>query len=181
MKRSLVGRVNAWRRRYLRTRSRTGNARSTSWIFKAIPAAPVCERARIAALPLQEIWSRLVLPCLVVFEHSRGGNGVIVISRQQITAFAMGMTLSVLERRPVYVISSRQRCLKDSWLGGRGTSQIREGPKGRMTPFSRPEPRRLRQVIPLGGRGDGHGRGAVVVGPLHPIQTTGRRCFRGRC
>lgn len=97
MKRSLIGRVNAWRRRYLRTRRRTGNARSTSWIFKAIPAAQVCERARIAALPLQEIWSRLVLPGLVVFEHSRGGNGIGVILRQQIAASALGMALSVLE------------------------------------------------------------------------------------
>ena len=97
MKRSLDGKMDAWRREYVRTRCCTGNARSTSWIFKAIPAVQVCERARIAALPLQEIWSRLVLPGLVVFEHSRGGNGIGVILRQQIAASALGMALSVLE------------------------------------------------------------------------------------
>jgi hypothetical protein len=52
MKRSLDGKMDAWRREYVRTRCCTGNARSTSWIFKAIPAVQVCERARIAALPL---------------------------------------------------------------------------------------------------------------------------------
>lgn len=70
--------------------------------------------------------------------------------------------------------------LKDFWLGGRGTSQIREGRKGRMTPFRWREPRRLRRGIPLDIGGDRHVRGAVVVGPLHPIQITGPRCFRGR-
>ena len=47
----------------------------------------------------------------------------------------MGNTLSVLSSRPVHVISSRQMCLKDFDPGGRETSQIREGPKGRMAPF----------------------------------------------
>ena len=104
-------------------------------VFKAIPAGQVCERARIAALPLHEIGSSLALPGLVVFQHGRGGNGVGVISEKQIDAAAMGNTLSVLSSRPVHVISSRQMCLKDFDPGGRETSQIREGPKGRMAPF----------------------------------------------
>jgi hypothetical protein len=83
------------------------------WIFKAIPAAQVCERARIAALPLQEIGSRLVLPGLVVFELGRGGNGVGVIRKEQIGVAAMGNTLSVRKGRPVHLISSRQMCLED--------------------------------------------------------------------
>lgn len=107
---------------------------------------------------LQEIGSRLVLPGLVVSEHCRSGNGVGVIRRLLLFAMGTCMTLSVLKCRAVHVIiSSRQRCLKDFWLGGRGTSQIREGPKGRMTPFRWREPRRLRRGIPLGRGGDRHG------------------------
>lgn len=76
----------------------------------------MCERARIAAraaLTLQEIGSRRVLPGLVVFELGRGGNGVGVIRKQQIGAAAMGNTLSVRRGRPVHLISSRQMCLED--------------------------------------------------------------------
>jgi hypothetical protein len=79
------------------TRDCAGHARSKSWIFKAIPAAQVCERARIATLPLHEIGSRLVLPGLMVFELGRGGNGAGVIRRQQIAASAMSNTLSALK------------------------------------------------------------------------------------
>jgi hypothetical protein len=51
------------------TTSCTGHARSKTSIFKAIPAAEVCERARIAALPLCEI----VLPsrCRVSWQLGR--------------------------------------------------------------------------------------------------------------
>jgi hypothetical protein len=104
-------------------------------VFKAIPAGQVCERARIAALPLHEIGSSLALPGLLVFQHGRGGNGVGVIREHKIDAVAMGNTLSVLSTRHVHVISSRQVCLKDFNPSGRETSQIREGPKGRMAPF----------------------------------------------
>ena len=160
MKRSLVGRVNAWRRRYLRTRRRTGNARSTSWILKAIPAAQVCERARIAAraaLTLQEIGSRLVLPGLVVFELGRGGNGVGVIKKTANWCCCHGQYTVRTQRKacPSYLFTAD--VFGGFLLDGPGTSQTREGPKGRMAPFCWPEPRRLCRVIPLGGGGDKHG------------------------
>jgi hypothetical protein len=98
---------------YLLRESAPGMLAQRPWIFKAIPAAQVCERARIAALPLQEIGSRLVLPGLVVFELGRGGNGVGVIRKEQIGVAAMGNTLSVRKGRLVHLISSRQMCLED--------------------------------------------------------------------
>lgn len=88
MKCSLVGRthrMDARRRRYLRGgyenlhRECSLKNRASS---RPSPAAQVCERARIAALPLHEIGSRLVpheLPGLVVFQHGRDGNGAGVI------------------------------------------------------------------------------------------------------
>lgn len=111
--------MDAWRRRYLRGGYENLHRECSlkkPWIFKAIPAAQVCERARIAAraaLTLQEIGSRLVLPGLVVSELGRGGNGVDVIREQQICAAAMGNTLSVRKGWPVHLISSRQSCLED--------------------------------------------------------------------
>lgn len=122
MKRSLPGRMrrmDAWRRRYLRgghenlhqecSLKNRGSSRPS-------PAAQVCERARIAALPLHEIGSRLVpheLPGLVVFQHGRDGNGVGVIREQQIGASAMGIALPVLIQHLVHLISSRQMYLED--------------------------------------------------------------------
>lgn len=122
MKRSLVGRMHrmdAWRGICFRGgyenlhRECSLKNRGSS---RPSPAAQVCERARIAALPLHEISSRLVpheLPGLVVFQHGRDGNGVGVIRKQKIGFSAMGIALSVLIQHRVHLISSRQMHLED--------------------------------------------------------------------
>lgn len=149
MKRSSVGRMHrmdAWRQRYLRGRyenlhrecslKNRGSSRPS-------PAAQVCERARIAALPLHEIGSRLVpheLPGLVVFQHGRNGNGVGVIRKQQIGASAMGIAPSVLIQHLVHLVSSRQMCLEDFCWAVVERHRSVKAPKAEWCRFSGPNP-----------------------------------------